>query len=183
MGYETYFLKAQITVILNEPVKVVRVKSLSPGQLRLGLVNVSETDRAILEAHTLSMMEAFPTLGNQNLRLKGLFPTQTDIDESGGKDMVFFSADKKTTTLFDCSRRKVSISANLPSVSTCRVAILLSGMKTKGNEVSFMARILQLKLVKTKEDRLETNSECLFDYSTDTGDDTEAIDEEGEEAH
>jgi hypothetical protein len=186
MGFETHFLKAQITVILNYPVKVVRAKALSPNQLRLGLADISESDRAMLESHALAMMEAFPTQTNQNMRIKGLFPTQNEIDESG-RDLVFFTADKKLTTLFDKRRRRVSLTS-LPHVSVCRVAVVFTGMKTKGNEVSFMTRIHQLKLVNANEDRLESSMECLFDYSTDSAvddednDDTDVIEDDQEMA-
>ena len=164
MGYETYFLKAQITVLLNDPVKVIQTKSLN-NQIRLGLGHISPSDRTILESHTLAMMEVFPASG---FKIKGLFPAKQD-------DLVFFTADENTA-LF--SEKKIRLPLKeLPRISTCRVAISLSGMKTKDNEVSFMSRVIQLKLEKQpKENRLNSNTECLFEDSKDE-DDTDEYDE------
>jgi hypothetical protein len=138
MGYETYFLKSKIVVLLNDPVKVVRCKTGN----RLGLVNITENDRRILESHTQAMAQAF----SGNMQTQGLFST-----ENG---MIFMSAD--TATLYDENRDKVQI---LPRVSTCRLAILLCGVKMKDCKISFIAKVHQMKIMKVED----LSTECLFD--------------------
>jgi hypothetical protein len=155
MGYSCYFLKDVITVVLQDPVLILRMKVDSTTVTRIGIANISTRDKCSLQNHMARITQDFP---HNVKKIASIFPEDTE------KDMIFIKADSKGTTLY--KKGSVHDMNELARVSQCRLAIQLTGFKvTKDGDGSLMLRAIQVKelSVVNKEDR----EECLFSSDED----------------
>ena len=158
MEYNCYYLQKPIVMIFEEPVLLVKCNNNADGGevVRVGVKNLDGEDRRTLVKHTSEMISSFPK-GTKSL--KPLFPTE--VGEHPG--MMFAKADNKSCTLYNSKGQKLDIMKDLPKVSECKIALMLLGMKTKDQELSFMMRIHQIMIKKVTDN--EMTSELLFEVS------------------
>ena len=170
MGFETYFLKTNITVALNDPVKVIKCKTQG-NVLRVGIAGITQQDSTVLSGHMHTMIRDFsPT--SSSMKIRSLLPTNEE------NDMIFVAIDDKSTLIFNGKRKRISYENGLPHVSTCRIALTFYGVKTKDHELSFMVKVKQLMLLSKPTE--EEEEECLFSSEEE---EEEVNDDEDEDDH
>ena len=74
LGYTTYFLNSNLIAKFNEPAKIVRCKS-SGNDIRLGMANLTEEDKALLADRECGLLAAFDGK-TEGIKFRGLLPSQ-----------------------------------------------------------------------------------------------------------
>ena len=155
MGWVMKFLARPIVVRCQSPVKVFKYGS--DEALRVGLGSICDEDRTMIKSHLTQMLDGFPLV--KDGKVSSLL--------TGEDSLVFLKAAEKTCAIYAVDRSLSSLD-KLPEKSTCRVAMLLQGMKynKKTGDLSYIARTHQILLLPQEEEHQTEEEEAVDPFKS-----------------
>ena len=159
LGYDLHFLARAIIMVFKQPVRIFKVTTVMKDNARIGVADIGKDDKVLLMKH---LRDVAGSLQVTTKHIKSAF------NNKEGKDEVLFTSLKTSLTkLYNYKGNIVEIS-QLPHTTKASIALIISGMKVKDDEASYMMRAHQLMLKKQEDEK------CLFDV-TDSTDEEETF--------
>lgn len=158
MGYQTFFLKDPVTIVFEKQVRIIKCN----GNDNLAIREIDAHDYALALHKLQDIKESFT-------QVEGSWK---DIQKP---DEALFVKLGKLSRCFDVNGEVVLLD-DLPKIFYARFSIVILGIKAKGNELSYMFQLNQLRVSKRSEALLKedgVNEECMFSSSSDDDDDEE----------
>ena len=137
---------------------------------RMGVADIDKRDLVRLRKHLTDVSGSLP-ITTKSVK-------SPLVCKDGGAETLFINMKPELAAIFNHRGKKTSVN-DLPCVANVKLAVVISGMKTKDNEASYMMRIHQVMLKKKREE--ESNEVCLFDISEDEEEEEEVEEEEQED--
>ena len=163
LGYNLFFLSTPIVMVFNHEVRLFKCKMGSYSSCRMGVADINKTDLVRLRKHLTDVSGSLP-ITTKTVK------SPLVCKDGGGAETLFINLKPELAAIFNHRGKKTTVS-ELPSVANVKLALVISGMKTKDDEASYMMRIHQVMLKKKRVE--ESNDVCLFDVSEDEAEEKE----------
>ena len=156
LGYDLHFLVHPIVMVFKQPVRVFKVTTAMDNE-RIGVADIGKEDKTMLMKHLRDVS------GSLTVTTKQVKSAFTEGKEGKG-EALFMSFKANLTKLFNHKGGALELS-QLPPVTKASFALIISGMKVKEDEASYMIRAHQIMLKKPEDEK------CLFDVTDSTDED------------